>query len=316
MRDDFTILPKVKDSWSYLYVEHCQIKQDHKAIAIYDKTGKTPVPCANLLVLLLGPGTSITHAAVMALADAGCLVIWCGEEGVRFYAEGLGETQKAKNILHQATVWADEKLRLAVVKRLYQMRFAEALPEECSLQQIRGMEGVRIQEAYRRFSAETGVPWRGRQYHRDNWVHTNAINKALSVGHMCLYGVCHAAIVSGGFSPAIGFIHTGKMASFVFDIADLYKTETTIPAAFTAVSFGAYNLEADVRHVCRDFFKNTRLLQRIIPDIQYALGLKKERVLETLSEVTMSLWDPETGGVACGKDYSKEMVIFDLDSEE
>lgn len=107
---DLHVLPKFSDGWSYLYVEHCRVDQEARAIAIHDESGKVPVPCANLALLMLGPGVSITHAAISVLADHGCLVAWCGEEGVRFYAVGMGETRSAANFLHQARAWADADL--------------------------------------------------------------------------------------------------------------------------------------------------------------------------------------------------------------
>lgn len=164
---DLHLLPKFRDSLSYLYVEHCKVEQDEKAIALWDAQGKVPVPCAGLTVLMLGPGVSITHAAVATLADNGCLVLWCGEEGVRLYAQGLGLTRSAGYFLHQARLWAHPDTRLQVVFRLYRMRFAEPLEDSLTLQQIRGREGVRVREAYARASRETGVPWHGRAYRRD-----------------------------------------------------------------------------------------------------------------------------------------------------
>src|SRR5579859_1149804 len=111
---DLHILPKVRDSWSYLYVERCQIDQDAKAIACRDVNGLTPVPVATLALLMLGPGTSITHAAIRTLAENGCSVLWVGEQAVRFYAQGLGETRSARRLLRQARLWADTQLHLRV----------------------------------------------------------------------------------------------------------------------------------------------------------------------------------------------------------
>jgi CRISP-associated protein Cas1 len=158
---DLHVLPKVRDSLSYLYVEHCRIDQEDKAIALHDKNGKTPVPCAALVMLMLGPGTSITHAAIRALADNGCLVVWSGEENVRFYAQGLGETRSARNLLRQARLCSNPDRRLQVVLRMYQHRFDEPLGDGKTLRQIRGREGIRVREAYARASRATGVPWGG-----------------------------------------------------------------------------------------------------------------------------------------------------------
>ena len=231
---DLHLLPKFRDGLSYLYVEHCRVEQEARSIALYDRDGKTPVPCASLSVLMLGPGTSISHAAVQSLADNGCLAIWCGEEGVRFYAMGMGESRNARNLIHQARLASDPSLRLKVVRRMYEMRFEEPLDENLTLEQIRGMEGIRIRTAYSQASRETGIPWAGRSYDRGSWKRADPVNRALSVANSCLYGICHAGIVAMGYSPALGFIHTGKQMSFVYDVADLYKVEVTIPVDFLA----------------------------------------------------------------------------------
>lgn len=301
---DLHVLPKVRDSLSYLYVEHCRIDQEAKAIAIHDQRGRFPVPCSSLTLLMLGPGTTVTHAAVRALADNGCLVAWTGEEGVRMYAFGTGETRSARNLLRQAWLCTHRALRLGVVVRLYRMRFDESLDEGLTLQQIRGMEGVRVRQTYARASAETGVSWSGRSYRRDEWGHSDPVNRALSAANSCLYGVCHAAIVSAGYSPALGFVHTGKMLSFVYDIADLYKTEITIPTAFRATAEGTDNLESRVRRACRDAFRESRLLQRIVPDMDRALGALPQgwtdADFDSDPAAPGSLWDDRQGEVAGG----------------
>jgi CRISPR-associated protein Cas1 len=306
--DNLHLLPTIRDSLSYLYVEHCRIEQDGKAIALFDQNGKTPVPCASLMVLLLGPGTSITHAAVRVLAESGCLVIWCGEEGIRFYALGLGETRSARNLLWQIQQWANPEQRLQVVERLYRMRFTEELPAGLTLRQLRGREGMRVRWAYEKASRETGVPWHGRSYDRRDWRTADPVNRALSTANACLYGICHAAIVAAGFSPAIGFIHTGKMLSFVYDVADLYKTEITIPIAFRTVAEGERDLEGRVRRACRDAFREGRLLARIIPDIGRALGMPSQPLeraeFDDDPAAPGKLWDP-TGEIEGGVNWSE-----------
>lgn len=293
-------------------MEHCRVDQESRAIAIHDENGKTPVPCANLALLMLGPGVTITHAAILVLADHGCLVVWVGEEGVRFYAAGMGETRNASNFLHQARMWARADLRMQVVRRLYQLRFSEEFAPELTLRQIRGMEGARVRDAYAGASRETGVPWSGRSYRRDKWNNADPVNRALSTANSCLYGICHAAIVSAGFSPALGFIHTGKMLSFVYDIADLYKAEITIPLAFRAAADTEDGLERRVRLSCRDEFVSNRLLEKIIPDIQAALMLPKrgspdgDAPFDQDAAVPGSLWDPVKGRVEGGHSYSPE----------
>lgn len=305
---DLHLLPKVRDSWSYLYTEHCKIDQEGKAIARHDAEGKTPIPCASLNLLLLGPGTSITHAAITTLADCGCLVAWTGEQAIRFYAQGMGETRSARRLLHQAWLCSRPGTRLAVAMRMYRMRFEDSLDPDLTIQQLRGKEGVRVREAYARASRETGVEWQGRAYKTDNWRDADPVNRALSVANSCLYGVCHAAIVAAGYSPALGFIHTGRMLSFVYDIADLYKAETTIPAAFRAVAESPQGLETRVRYACRDAFHQERLLHRIVGEIDSVLAIPSS--LEPDGDGDEStpgwLWDPEEGLVAAGVNRAEE----------
>ena len=265
-------LPKLRDSLSYLYLEHGRLEQDSKSVAFVDKNnGVTPIPAAALSVLMLGPGTSVTHAAIKALADNGCLLVWTGEDATRMYAQGSGETRKAYHLLRQAELAGDPAKRLGVVRRMYEIRFAEPLEPALTLPQIRGLEGVRVREAYAQASRDFGVEWTGRRYDRQKWSNADPINQAISSANALLNGLCHAAIVSGGYSPALGFIHTGKQLSFVYDIADLYKTEITIPVAFWSVSAGTQDLSKRVRRGCREAFKTQRLLDRILPDIDRLL---------------------------------------------
>ena len=303
---DLHILPRVRDSWSYLYVEHCGIDQEDKAIAVHDVNGKVPVPCATLSLLMLGPGTKITHAAMRALAENGCSVVWVGEEGVRCYAQGMGETRSARNLLRQAKLWADPALHLRVVRRMYEVRFPGPLDESLTLRQIRGKEGIRVRESYAQASRETGVEWHGRSYQRTSWENADPVNRALSAANSCLYGICHAAIVSAGYSPALGFIHTGKMLSFVYDVADLYKADTTIPAAFRAAAEGGSGLEGRVRRMCRDTFQERRLLAQIVGDIDRVLLVDQagsevpEGDYDSDEALPGGLWDPGVGAVPGG----------------
>ena len=297
------MLPKTRDSWTYLYAERCRIDQDEKAIALQDMKGKTAVPCASLTLLMLGPGTTITHAAVKTLAENGCTVLWTGEGGVRLYAQGLGETRSARRLLHQARLCTNPTLRLKVVRRMYEQRFPGPLDDGLTLQQIRGKEGVRVRESYARASRESGVEWNGREYTRDDWKSADPVNRALSAANSCLYGVCHAAILSAGYSPGLGFIHTGKLLSFVYDIGDLYKAEITIPAAFQAVKDCEEGMEGRIRRGLRDRFKDERLLARVVDDIDklFAIELPSDdSFFDQDAAAPGDLWDPDIGNVAGG----------------
>jgi CRISPR-associated protein Cas1 len=299
---DYHILPKLRDSISYIYIEYAHINQDKASIILNLEDGKVPVPVAALTCLMLGPGTTITHEAIKTISTNGCLVVWCGEKGEKFYASGMGETRSGKNVLKQARLCMDEKQHLAVAKKMYERRFPKLPKGDYTLQQLRGMEGIRVREAYKLASKTTGVRWKGRNYKTKDWDASDPINRALSAANAILYSVCQAAIVSLGYSTALGFVHTGKMLSFVYDIADLYKADTTIPAAFEAVQRGTGSLEKRVRIRCRDYFQRVQLLKRIPLDIEWIFDIKGSEQAD--AEVTGDLWDQDDSTSAGGRNYA------------
>lgn len=271
---DLHELPKLRDSLSYLYVEHAVLNRKHSAVEYIDAEGAVLIPVAALSVLLLGPGTSITHAAIRVLAESGCTVLWVGEDATRFYAQGLGETRKGYRLRHQADLTSDPDRRAEVVRRMYRKRFGGEIDPTLSLPQVRGMEGARMRRAYAEAARASRVTWAGRRYDRGAWGASDHVNRSLSAANALLNGLCHAAIVSGGYSPGLGFIHTGKQLSFVYDIADLYKTEVTIPVAFQIAGESSEHVDSRVRAACRERFRQCRLLERILPDIDELLGLQ------------------------------------------
>jgi len=273
---DLHVLPKFSDRWSYIYLEHGRIDVDGSSLVLKDKDGDTAVPICQLGVVFLGPGTRITQAAMKAMAENNCLACWTGEQGVRLYAHSTGGTHSAVRLLRQAQLYCDAQLRLGVVRRMYQKRFPEALPEKLDIQQVRGMEGSRVRNTYQILAREYKVEWQGRLYDQDAWDHADPLNRALSSANACLYGICHAAILSAGYSPAIGFIHVGKMLSFVYDVADLYKTELSVPLAFRTVAESTQDVERRVRLACRDAFHEGKLMDRILPDIGEVLDARND----------------------------------------
>jgi CRISPR-associated protein Cas1 len=330
---DLSQLPRVSDGWTFLYAEHVRVERADYAIELFDAQGRIPVPVSALSVLMLGPGSTITHAAMLALAEGGCSVVWCGEGGARFYASGIGETRRAHHLEAQAKAWASPKKHLDVIRRLYLMRFPEGLPEGLTLEQIRGHEGVRVRDAYATLARETGVPWNGRAYRQGDWESADPVNRALSAANACLYGLCHAAIVATGFSPGLGFVHIGKLLSFVYDVADLYKVEVTVPVAFRVAREGTSKIESRARRACREAFLSARLLERIVPDMQRALGLLPEKsrlavhrgkdpeepIEEGLGEASGALWNEDGSRTAGGRNFSEPQVepgVSPADDEE
>lgn len=289
---DLRILPKLKDSLSYLFVEHAVIEQKDAAIEYINAEGRVMVPVSQLCLLILGPGTSITHAAIKTLAENGCTVLWTGEDCVRFYAHGGGETRKGYHLIHQAKMVTDPDLHMQVVLRMYKYRFKQTLDPNLTLPQIRGMEGVRVRNAYSKASRAFNVKWDGRIYDRQNWLSSDPINRALSAANSLLNGLCHSAIVSGGYSPGLGFVHSGKQLSFVYDIADLYKVEYTIPLAFSTVGTAIANVEKRVREACREKFREDKLLDRILVDVDQLLDVPHHFEGEFSADTDMAIPEP------------------------
>lgn len=299
-------LPRLEDSISYIYLEHTIIEREDNAIVSIDKNGRTAIPVASTTCVLLGPGTSITHAAVRAMSENGCMAIWCGERATRFYAVGGGETRSGRNLLKQAQICADETMHLEAAKRMYLLRFPKTMTKGMSLAQLRGMEGARVRTAYKQASKLTGVRWTGRSYKESDWDMSDPVNQALSEGNALLYGLCHSAIVSLGYSPGLGFIHTGTRLAFVYDIADLYKAETTIPAAFEAAKRKDADLLQTVRRLCRESFSQHKVLSRIAGDIAFILGGETEEPKGTGERI---LWESGNHTVAGGKNYAHESEL-------
>jgi CRISPR-associated protein Cas1 len=283
------LLPRVRDRISFLYLEHCKINRQDGAISCQDEKGTVLVPAATISVLLLGPGTSIAHRAVELISAVGASIVWIGEEGVRYYANGEGLTTSSNLIMKQAKLISNERSRLSVARNMYQMRFPNEIVEGLTMQQLRGREGSRIRKTYKEWSRITGVPWDKRTYDPENYGIGNPINQALSAGHACLYGLCHSVIVALGCSPSLGFIHTGHARAFVYDIADIYKAEVTIPIAFQVAAEEPDDIGAEVRHRCRDYFHNSKLIEKIVKDLKILLD---EEECEFEVE-TSYLWDKD-----------------------
>lgn len=289
-------LPKLKDSISFLYLEKVSIHKAQNALEAINQDGRIQIPVAALTVLMLGPGVSITHRAVEISAKNGCSIIWVGEEGTRFYAQGVGETHKGYHLIRQAELVSDDVLRKQVVIRMYEQRFGYTLDKALSLPSIRGMEGARMKQLYREWSEKAGVSWYGRNYNMNRWG-GDPINRALSSANALLNGLCHAAIVSGGYSPGLGFVHQGRRLSFVYDVADLYKAEITIPVAFETVAKFKEGIEKETRFACREIFRKSKLLARILPDIDRLFRVRSnENEPEDFIDVTklhpFELWEP------------------------
>ena len=230
------------------------------------------IPVGSVVCIMLEPGTRVSHAAVKLAAQVGTLLIWVGEAGVRLYAAGQPGGARSDKLLYQAKLALDENLRLKVVRKMFELRFGEPAPERRSVDQLRGIEGARVRKTYELLAKQYGVEWRGRRYDPKDWEKGDVVNQCISAATSCLYGVTEAAILAAGYAPAIGFIHSGKPLSFVYDIADIIKFESVVPEAFKIASKHPRSPDREVRIACRNIFRETKLLNRLIPLIEEVLS--------------------------------------------
>lgn len=297
-------LLRVEDRATFLHLERCTISRDSNAITATDQQGTVHVPAATLSAVLLGPGTRVTHHAMMLLAQCGVTVVWVGEQGVRYYAHGSPLARSTRLLEAQAEAVTNTRKRLAVARRMYEMRFPDEAVSGLTMQQLRGREGARVRLLYRRHSERSGVDWRRRDYDPDHFGDSDAINRALSAAHASLYGIVHAVIVSMGCSPGLGFVHTGHSRSFVYDMADLYKAECTIPIAFDVVADDPPDVSGEVRRAVRDALRQGDVLKRCVRDLR---GLLLPDETSDFDVDVIQLWDDREGAVAAGVSYSEEV---------
>ena len=304
LKPDLQALPQIRDRMTFLYLERCQINRQDSAITVIDEEGIVLIPAAAISVLLLGPGTTVTHRAMELIGDAGVCIIWVGEHGVRYYASGRPLTHKAGLLMRQAALASNQKQHLEVVRKMYQLRFPGEDISHLTLPQLRGREGARVRSAYRRAAEEWGVDWNGRVYDPENFAEGDAVNQALSAGHACLYGLAHAVIVAMGCSAGLGFVHIGHENSFVYDIADLYKAETTIPIAFEIAAQQPDDLPAMTRRRVRDTFVQQHILERMVRDINWLLSDSEGN--SPPEEDTVLLWNNQREALRNGVSYGKK----------
>lgn len=264
----------MKDRMSMIFVGRGQIDvRDGAFVVVDDVNGeRMHIPVGSVACLLLEPGTRVSHAAVKLASTVGTLLIWVGEAGVRLYSAGQPGGARSDKLLYQAQLALDDSLRLKVVRKMFELRFGEPPPSRRSVDQLRGMEGARVRKMYQQLARQHGVKWAGRKYDPNAWDKSDTVNQCLSAATACLYGITEAAILAAGYAPAIGFLHTGKPQSFVYDIADIIKFETVVPAAFKIAATSPSSPDRAVRIACRDAFKKTRLLDSLIPMIEDVLS--------------------------------------------
>lgn len=263
----------MKERVSMVFVQKGQIDVKDGAFVVIDETGiRTHIPVGSIACIMLEPGTRVSHMAAALAARAGTLLVWVGEAGVRLYAAGQPGGARSDRLLYQAKLALDDDARLKVVRKMYELRFGEKPPDRRSVEQLRGIEGARVKKTYQLLAKQAGVDWKGRNYDHTQWDSGDMANRCISSATACLYGITEAAVLAAGYAPAIGFIHTGKPLSFVYDIADLFKIDEIIPHAFKIAAKNYREPEREVRLMCRDIFRQSKILKKIIPTIEEVLA--------------------------------------------
>ncbi len=272
-KPSLTEMPRTDQRQTFLYLEHCKIQCEDSAVKIIDKTGIYLIPSTILSVLLLGPGTEITHKAIMLIDDSGMSMVWVGEKGIRYYASGSPLTRNSIFAEKQASLFSNQRSHLKVAKKMYSKRFDDDV-EYMTIQQLRGIEGSRMKKEYQKWADYYGVSWSKRI---QDFEQGDLPNKLISVGTSCLYGLAYAVTEALGMSPALGFIHKSHSKSFILDLADIYKTKTVIPLAFELAAKSPEDAVTVRRKRCRDQFREMRILEKMVADLQDLFELTESK---------------------------------------
>ncbi len=267
-------LPQVKDKYPFLYLEHGRLEIDDSSIKWIDADNNVvPLPVATLNALLLGPGTTVTHDAVKTAVSANCSICWVGEDSLLFYAAGFLPTADTRNLKQQIELASDAQRSIEVARRMFGRRFPDAELQGKGLQEMMGMEGYRVRALYQQKADEYQVGWKGRQFTPGKFELGDVTNQVLTSTNAALYGILCSAVHSMGYSPHIGFIHSGSPLPFIYDLADLYKESLCIDLAFaqTRDQAGRYD-KHKVSAAFRQRVIDMELLTRVGEDIQDMFG--------------------------------------------
>lgn len=271
-RPPLETLAMARDRWTPIYLEHGRLEVDDASVKWISSTGTLcRLPVATISAVLLGPGTTVTHAAIKACANSNTPVCWIGEEGLRFYAFGLAPNHANDMPRYHAGLWADKKRRTEIARRMFKQRFPEIEVAGKSIKELRGMEGLRVRTLYAQMGLQYGVTWKGRNYQVSNWDLADGINKALSTTNASLYALTAAVVCSLGYLPSLGFVHDAGTLPFIYDVADLYKHLTSIPAAFEAIRQDPQDDGDLARKLLKQRVEEEKLLQRMPKDLEALL---------------------------------------------
>lgn len=269
------LVPQVKDKYPFVYLEHGRLEIDDSSVKWIEATGHViSIPCATVNTILLGPGTSVTHAAIKSMSESNCTVCWIGSDSLLYYATGETPTANTYNLKKQISLYSNSKKKLETARTLFSFRFPDLDLKEKSLSEMMGMEGYRVKALYKNVAEKYEIPWDGRNYIPGKINLSDTTNKILTCCNVALYGILLSVVHALGFSPRIGFIHSGCPLPFVYDIADLYKPEVSIDLAFKLTKeMGGEYIKDVVADAFRERICNNNILERSVKDIGKIMGV-------------------------------------------
>ena len=226
--------------------------------------GHYAIPFQSVSMILLGPGSTVSHDALRLLARHGTALVAVGEDGVRCYTAPPLIADRSGLARQQARAWANMKVRLPVARRMYAWRLGEMLPHR-DIAVLRGIEGARMKETYRLVAMKIGIEWRGRRYDRTQPLENDLPNQALNHASSAVEAAAAIAVAATATIPQLGFIHEDPGQSFVLDIADLYRDIVTIPCAFRAAKRVAERTEENIERATRRLTGQELVREQVIP---------------------------------------------------
>ncbi len=227
--------------------------------------GHYAIPFQGVSMILLGPGSTVSHDALRLLARHGTALAAVGEDGVRCYTAPPLIPDRSGLARRQARAWADTNARLQIARRMYAWRLGEVLPHG-DISVLRGIEGAKMKATYRLVALQIGITWQGRRYDRARPMATDLPNQALNHAVSAVEAAATIAVAATATIPQLGFIHEDAGQSFVLDIADLFRDSVTIPTAFRAAKKALRDTASEnIERVTRRETGRTLSRERTIP---------------------------------------------------
>ena len=235
-------------------------------------SGDYGIPFQSLSMILLGPGSTVSHDALRLMARHGTALVAVGEDGVRCYTAPPLMPDTSDTARRQMRAWADaDGGRITIAKKMYALRLGEVLPQQ-DLLALRGVEGARMRRTYRLMAQRYGIEWRNRRYDRTDPDWADLPNQAINHASVAVTSAAVIAVTATGAIPQLGFIHEHSGEAFALDIADLFRDTILLPAAFQSarevMDQPHLEIERHTRRTTGDLLRRERVIAKMIDRIK------------------------------------------------